>query len=61
MKRMMRKSGVKDKEKIIVKLKVNIKKENTVEISISKENNQVEEREDIVIGRNAVIEDSKRR
>ena len=33
-----------------------MKKENTVEISRSKENNQVEEREDLVIGRNAVIE-----
>ena len=39
--------------------KSKLKKENTVEVSKSKENSQVEEREDIVIGRNAVIETLK--
>jgi len=50
------KNGVRDKDKNYSEAKSKLKKENTAEVSISKENSQVEEREDIVIGRNAVIE-----
>lgn len=50
------KTGVRDKDKNYSEAKSKVKKENTAEVSISKENSQVEEREDIVIGRNAVIE-----
>lgn len=47
------------KEKSYNKTKDSSKKENKVEINSDKENIQVEEREDIVIGRNAVIETLK--
>ncbi|BCZ44081.1 23S rRNA (guanosine(2251)-2'-O)-methyltransferase RlmB [Clostridium gelidum] len=50
------KTGIRDKDKNYSETKSKLKKENTAEVSISKENSQVEEREDIVIGRNAVIE-----
>ncbi len=50
------KTVVRDKDKIYSEAKNKIKKENILEVNGSKENSQVEEREDIVIGRNAVIE-----
>ena len=53
------KTELKDKEKNYSEAKSKLKKENTAEVSKSKENSQVEEREDIVIGRNAVIETLK--
>ena len=53
------KSELRDKDKNYVDAKGKSKKENTVEISINKANSEVEEREDIVIGRNAVIETLK--
>ena len=53
------KSELKYKDKNYIDAKGTRKKENTVEISINKENIEVEEREDIVIGRNAVIETLK--
>lgn len=53
------KSELRYKEKSYNKTKDSSKKENKVEIREDKENIQVEEREDIVIGRNAVIETLK--
>jgi 23S rRNA (guanosine2251-2'-O)-methyltransferase len=53
------KSELRDKDKNYVDAKGKRKKENTVEINISKTNSEVQEREDIVIGRNAVIETLK--
>jgi rRNA methylase, putative, group 3 len=53
------KSELRDKDKKYVDAKGKCKKENTVEINISKANSEVQEREDIVIGRNAVIETLK--
>ncbi len=50
---------IKVRDKDYIETKSKMKKENTVEVSLSKENSQVEEREDIVIGRNAVIETLK--
>ena len=48
---------LRDKDKNYVDVKS--KKENTMEFSVNKANSEVEEREDIVIGRNAVIETLK--
>lgn len=53
------KSELRYKEKSYNKTKDSSKEENKVEINADKENIQVEEREDIVIGRNAVIETLK--
>lgn len=50
---------IKVRDKDYSETKSKMKKENTAEVSLSKENSQVEEREDIVIGRNAVIETLK--
>lgn len=53
------KSRLRDKDKNHEEAKGKSKKENTVKTSINKENSEIEEREDIVIGRNAVIETLK--
>lgn len=53
------KSKLKDRDKSYADAKGKSKKENTVETSINKLNAEFEEREDIVIGRNAVIETLK--
>ncbi|MCE5222478.1 MAG: 23S rRNA (guanosine(2251)-2'-O)-methyltransferase RlmB [Clostridium sp.] len=53
------KSRLRDKDKNHEETKGKSKKENTVKTSINKENSEIEEREDIVIGRNAVIETLK--
>ena len=50
------KCELRDKDRKYVNAKVKIKKENTVESNINKADSEIQEREDIVIGRNAVIE-----